>query len=177
MNKELTSQIIKHIFAGLAIIPSNFTDLNKTKSLKSKEFLLKETIDFDTANESLKNHIWGCQLSVDKQEIKILLGNCSSSDSEEYALLIQLKDSPSYGCYLMVNDLNKSLIACSIDNKKWLQCNTYLQATFLAGMENIKEIGLVWNKCINYTENYQSLQSFIKYYNLVYEAEYEGKES
>lgn len=178
MNKILTAEIIKHIFSGLAIIESSFVNMNKTKSLMSKDFLLKETLSFEEDNMIISNNIWGCQLLIDKKEIKMLLGNCSQDKNyPEYCLLVQLKDSPSYALYFIEEDPLQSLIACSVDGNKWMQCSTYLQATFLAGMENVKDIALSWDRCTNYNSQYQSLQSFIKYYNLVYEVENAGQES
>ena len=177
MNIELLDKIVKNIFANLLVIPSNFVNPNG-KSLKSNDFLLKEKLSFETDNGTVFKNIWGCQISAGEQELNILLGDCSQDEELlEYCLIVQLKDSPPYGAYLVYNELccskrpGDALIACALNENDWLICNTYLQATFLAGMEQIKEIGLSWNKCTNYKRHIEMMKSFIKYHDSYYEGE------
>lgn len=183
MNKSLREEIVKHVFSNFAIIPSRFVNLDKSKSLASKEFLLPEKIPFVDADGSVtSNKVWGCQISAELQEIKILLGECTQDkDYPEYALLIFMKNAPSYGVYLVTSTTNdeidgEALIAVTMNSKDWLECRTYLQATFLAGMEQIRDVGLSWNKCTNYKDQYETLLSFIKFHTTVYEDKYEGQE-
>jgi hypothetical protein len=175
MNTELRESIIRHILSGFAVIPSNFVNLSKTKSIKQKDFLLTETVAFtDEQGNVTDNKIWGCQSVVEGKEIKILLADCTQDSTLiEYALLISLKDAPTYGIYLVDDPQNcDSLIACSLDGKEWLECQTYLQATFLAGMEQMREAFISYSKCLNYKDQYKTLLSFIKFHNRVYEAKY-----
>jgi hypothetical protein len=179
MNKELMEHIIDHVFANLAIIPSSFIDFKRTKSLISTEYLLPEKITLDLEGEYIQNRVWGCQISIEKQEMRMLLADCSQDkETPEYALLVQLKDSPAYGLYIVCNtDVeNAPMIAVSLNGNEWMECQTYLQATFLAAMEQVKEVGLAWNKCTNYQDNFKSLLSFIEFHTIVYEAKYEGQE-
>jgi len=186
MNKVLLENIIKHILANLAIIPEPYVNYAKTKSLVSKEFLLPETLSFETeSGEIFKNQIWGCQISADQQELKILLGDCSQiKEIPEYCLIVQLKNAPAYGMYLVYPDHtyaaegmnSEALLACTMDGTDWMICQTYLQATFLAGMEQIKDMGMAWNKCSDYQDQYRLMTSFIKYHHNIYEAKYEGQE-
>lgn len=181
MNNVLMEQIIRHIFANFAIFSSTFVNQQKTKSLKTKEYLLPATLEFKSDNDTtIQNKVWGCQLSLNQQEMKILLGDCSlDKDSPEYCLIVNLKNAPIYGLYLSFINLedNEPLIACSLDGKEWMECSTYLQATFLAGMEQIRETGLAWNICSNFNEIRQHMISFIKFHNLVYEDKYERQEN
>jgi hypothetical protein len=176
MNTALRESIVRHILSNFAIIPSSFVHLDKTKSLMDKDFLLDEKISFVAEDGSMiKNKIWGCQISAESQEVKILLGDCSQDKYiPEYCLLVSLKDLPSYGVYLISAPSldGEALIACTLDGKEWLECQTYLQATFLAGMEQIREIGSNWTRCANYKEQYQALLSFVKFRHRVYEAKY-----
>jgi len=48
MNYVLMEEIVKHVLANLAIMPSDFVNLERTKSLTSKDFLLKEKLNFET---------------------------------------------------------------------------------------------------------------------------------
>lgn len=174
MNHELMGEIIKHVMANLAIIPSSFVNLDKSKSLMTKEYLLHDKLSFQNEDGNvIYNDIWGCQISTGEQELKFLLGNCGSQEQNlfECCLIIQLKDSPAYGLYLVYDDYinsidnNESLIAVTLNSKDWLSCNTYLQATFLAGMEQVREAGLAWNKCTDYKSQHELMLSFIKYYH------------
>lgn len=185
MNRILMENIVKHILSNFVVISSSFVDLNKTKSLMNKEFCLTETLSFIHDNEQVtKNKIWGCQISAEQQELKILLGDCSQDKNiPEYCLIVQLKGAPAYGLYLVNNHLLKEsidsepIIACTLNGQEWMECQTYLQATFLAGMEQIRDTGLAWNKCTDYKEQYNLMLSFIKFHNQIYEAKYEGQKN
>ena len=178
MNLKLRETIVEHVLANLAVIPSTFVSFDKSKSLKSKEFLLSDKISFIAIDEKVvENKLWGCQFSADQQDLKILLADCSTDyDTPEYAAVIHLKSQPMYGIYTLFDpDINQeALIAVSLNGKDWLECSTYLQATFLAGMENIKELGFPWVKCSDYKEELAALLSFIKFHSNVYGNSNEG---
>ena len=176
MNTHLLSAIVQHIFSNLGVIPSSYVNLKTTKSLMSKEYSLSESLVFeDEEGNVIKNKMWGCQLSSDIQEINILLGNCSLSKEQlEFAAVVQLKDAPAYGVYIVQDVNNESMIGVTINSKDWMECGTYLQATFLAGMEQIRDIGLAWHKCSDYQSQYKLLLSFIKYHDMMYGSTYEG---
>ncbi len=179
-------QIVRHIMSNFVIMPHAYINMAKSKSLMSKEFLLSDKLTFiSSENEELKNNIWGCQISADQQEMKILLGDCTQNKMwPEFCLLIYLKDAPTYGLYLLYPELggegsgvmSEPLIAVSMDGKDWMECSTYLQATFLAGMEQVKDLGLSWSKCTEYLSQFNMMQSFIKFHNSFYESKDEGQE-
>jgi hypothetical protein len=180
MNIELLQQIVRHVFASFGIIRAGFK-LNG-KSLSSPEYLLPDVISFEIDGEIKRNKTWGCQLSSADNELKVLLADCSETegDNKDYALLIQLKNCPAYGLYWTQDKRSKipgePLIACSVDTG-WLECNTYLQAMFLAGIEQTKDIGLVWNKCQDYKKQLDLLKSFIQFHDAYYEEDaHEGQE-
>lgn len=178
MNLTLREVIVKHVLANFAIIPSAHLSIDKSKSLQSKEYLLSDKVSFmGLEDEVIQNKLWGCQVSVEQQEIKILLANCTIDiNCPEYALLVHLKDQPLYGLYLVNNNSldHEALIAVSMNGKEWLECSTYLQATFLAGMEQLKDLGFAWNKCTSYKEQLVALLSFIKFHNDIYGDKDEG---
>lgn len=171
MNKQLTELIIRHIYENFLLIPSNEINPLTNKSLTDNEFLLNKTLKFE--DESGNKKIWGCQISTDVQELKILCGDCSQEDDVlEYCLVVQLKDAPAYGVYSAfckdrwINQ--EALIACTLNGKDWMECNTYLQATFLAGMEQVKDVGLKWNKCQDFQSQYDLMASFINYHDILF---------
>lgn len=182
MNLNLRAEIVRHVFANFGVIYSPYIS-EKTQPLNSKKYLLSEKLSFEDDDGVLQNKVWGCQLSVDTQEIKILLADCTQEkDYPEYCLLVQLKNAPAYGIYLHFNESfghqsdSSCMIAYSLDSESWMESSTFLQATFLGGMEQIRETGFAWNKISNYQPQYQALISFIKYHSSIYEAEHEGQE-
>ena len=169
MDNKLLNAIVSHVFSNFAIMESDFVDLQKTKSLTNKEFLLNNKLSFYLEDNSLiENKIWGCQVSSEDNEIKVLLGDCAISEDKEYCMVVKMKDCPAYGLYLTTD--NNAIIACSLNNDDWMDCSTFLQATFLAGMEQIKELCLSWNKCYSYDTEYNIMLSFIKYVNNILES-------
>jgi hypothetical protein len=184
MNRHLTESIIEHIFSHFVILSSTFVDVNKTRSLISPDFLLSEKLRFEIDGEMLSNKIWGCQITIGANEFKILLGDCGAMD--EFAMIVYSNDLPTWGLYLACNDQSdfdkEAMIACSISSKEdsksdsWMEASTFLQASFLAGMEQLKDSGLPWSKCSNYKEAHQKLVSFIKFHTNVYEDKNERQE-
>lgn len=181
MNKELSENIAYHILAGFGILPSSF--INKTLSLKDKKFLLTEKLSFISDEKPLSKNIYGCQIDTpDGKSFKVLLGDCTwDKNLPEYCLVVHLEDSPAYGIYLVFNKNSKEsvdsevLISFSVDLKSWVICTTYLQATFLAGMERIKDLGYDWKTCQSYKDEHQLLVSYIKFHNAYFDEEdYEG---
>lgn len=178
MNQQLTEQIAHHVLANLGVFSADFVNKDTTKSLVDKHFILPEKIVFEVGGETVKKNIFGCQVTVaDGKDFKMLLADCTQEkDLPEYCLLVNLKDSPCYGVYFVYSGLSEEavdpevLIAVSTDKKHWMPCSTYLQATFLAGMEQIRDIPIGWAKCANYQEQYQQLLSFIKFHHNYYEA-------
>src|SRR6185369_6688744 len=165
MNTKLTEQIVYHILANLGVLPSEFVNQEVTKPIVDKSFLLPESIAFEDDNE--RHPIYGCQVSVaDSKELRLLLANCTQDkELPEFALLVQLKDSPAFGMYMIYGRGKvdpEALIAVTTDKENWMPCSTYLQATFLAGMEQMRDLGFGWTKATNYTEQHQQLLSFIK---------------
>src|SRR5579885_1060183 len=106
MNRMLMEQIVKHIFSNLGVTYSPFVNLEKTKSLTSKDFLLPEKLVFqDSDGKDIQNRVWGCQILLDQSELKMVLGDCSQGpDLPEYCLIVQLKNAPAYGLYLVYSD-------------------------------------------------------------------------
>lgn len=174
MNVELLTHIVKHVFSGFAVLPSEFINMDRSKSLMSPEYLLPEKLHFEV-DEFHQEHgkVWGCQLTFMKQDVKILLGDCTIHGDggpwDAFAMLVYIKDMPLYGLYYDTYE-DEPMLACTVDKKAWMECTTYLQATFLAGMEQLRDVGMAWSPCANYQEQFQQLSSFIKYHSATYEA-------
>jgi hypothetical protein len=162
------------------IIPSNFVNKN-SNSLMTSDYLLDEKLSFN----EIEFPIWGCQLSFNDNEIKVLLSNCGIDNVPEFCMIVQMKNSPTYGLYLVYNDLiddennfdNEPIIAVNTEKSNWFVCNTYLQATFLSGIEYLKDVNFMWRKCTNYKDQINLLKSFALFHNNYFsEEEDERKE-
>jgi hypothetical protein len=184
MNNKLTEQIAYHVLANLGVLPADFINQEVTKQITDKSFLLPEKISFETEGQVTRNNIYGCQVSVaDAKELRLLVADCTQEKSlPEFALLVQLKDAPAFGVYMIYTKMSNEpidpevLIAVTTDKINWMPCSTYLQATFLAGMEQMRDLGFGWNKAVNYSEQYQQLLSFIKFHHNFYGEDNEGQE-
>ena len=185
MNTKLTEQIACHILANLGVLPSTFVDQDNTRSVIDKQFLIQEKVSFEIDGEIVKKNIYACTKTItDSKEFRMLLADCTKEkDLPEYCLLIQLKDAPFFGVYLIFNQLvldppdSEVLIAVNSDKKNWMPCSTYLQATFLAGMEQLRDLGFGWTKCSSYKDMYEQLISFIKFHDNYFGGDDEGQES
>jgi hypothetical protein len=187
MNEKLTEHIAYHVLANLGVLPSTFTNIDETKRVNDKQFMLAEKISFETEEgQLLHKNIFGCQVLVaDKKEFKMLLADCTQEkDVPEFALIAQLKDAPAFCVYLVFNQLvedppeAEAMIAVNPDKKHWIPCTTYLQATFLAGMEQLRDLAFGWSKCKDYKELHTQLLSFIKFHDNYFEVNTdEGQES
>lgn len=175
MNKILMEHIARHILSGLGVVSSTFSH---SQTMISKEFLLDQKLLFkNESGDAVKNPIYGCQINIEQKEFKILLGVCSQDNKiPEYCLVIQFTGNPGYGLYMVCDSSveSEALIAVTINEKDWMPCSTFLQATFLAAMEQLRDVGLGWNKCTNYQKQYEMLLSMVKFHAAYCEVEDEG---
>lgn len=185
MNNKLTEQIAYHILSHLGVLPSTFVNRDATRSIIDKQYVLSEKISLESdGGEVVRKNIYGCQARIaDSKEFKMLLADCTEDKAfPEYCLLVQLKDAPAFGMYLLYAGQSEEqvdpepLIAVSPDKEHWMPCSTYLQATFLAGMEQVRDSGFAWSKCVDYQEQYKQLLSFIKFHHGYYGVPDEGQE-
>lgn len=185
MNRKLTEQIAYHVLANLGVLPAEFVNKEVTKAIIDKQFLLNEKLVFEgDEGGTIRKNIYGGQVSVaDNKELKMMLADCTQDkELPEYCLLVQLKDAPAFGLYLIATQFTKepvdpeALIAVSTDSNYWMPCSTYLQATYLAGMEQIKDVGFGWTKITNYEKLHKQLLSFIKFHHNFFGATDEGQE-
>jgi len=179
MNYNLTKEIINHIFLSFSIVNDKNTNING-KSLKSKEFLINKNISFqDEYGNIIKNNIWGSEVDFGDEEIclRFILADCTIlKENPEYALIISMKNSSTYGLYLTYDNglLKYPLIGLSLDNINWIEANILSQTALLQSLEMLKDINYNINVLSNYENDYNILLDFIKYYNNYYEIKNEG---
>ena len=168
---KLTEQIIKHIFFSFGILQSEDFNVKSFQSLLHNEFLLNKTIKFEVENNNtIENNLWGCQLDIEGQQLKIIVGDTSrEKDIKEYCLIVHLEKYPIYGIYLST-DINdpQALIGYSINGSNWNNCSIYLQATFLAALEKIKDYILIPKACNHFDDEYKAMLSFITFHTFLF---------
>ena len=64
MNQALLKEIVAHIYAQFAIIPSDYINLQKTGSLLDPTYLLNDKITFESEGIPYYGKVWGCQMSM-----------------------------------------------------------------------------------------------------------------
>lgn len=163
MNKELTNSIAKHIFNNLGI-----TD-KRNVSIISDTFITDHKIEFTNNDEEGneyedKTNVWIANGKVDNIKINIACSVFNIENDNEYCLMINIDNCPSYGVYYLPSNLDDAMIAFSIKENIWVQADIYFQATFLAGMEQFKDLTISFGPCLKGSQAiYNQLVSFIKY--------------
>lgn len=135
MNSNLEKEIVKHIY-------NNFGIDSDVKSIINNNFLLKQFQLYEDSN--YQNKIWGINLNILNQSFNINLIDISEfAEEKSYLLFINVENLTTYALYY-----NKYYDEYNIFVKSptWTDCSTYLQSTFLSGMEQIREIGFYPNK-------------------------------
>lgn len=168
MNQKLTDMIVQHIFSNLGV---NRISNHLGASIMDKKFLTKHTIDFkDSHGRAEKAKVWACQTVVNNSKFRIMFSNleCDHSDyvEQDAVMVIKLDGCPTYGCSLIIwdsQDVNCGFIACQIKDNAWMQATTYIQATFLAGMEQLKDLSSGYDKCDNTEDLITNIKEYIIY--------------
>jgi hypothetical protein len=158
----LTQEIVKHVFTKLGVANN---DLHMAyQSIIDTSFILEEPFCLiNDENEEINNSMWSCKIDIESKSFRLLLADCSSLGEEEYALIISLEGSPEYGIYFSITDPTACYIACLL-NEFWTPANVYMQASFLAGMEQIKDLSLPWVRNEKTKDLYDKLVKFIGYH-------------
>lgn len=147
----LTKEIIKRVFV----------DLNS--GLKLPEFEIKETISGIYEDGQKFNHpIYAGIINIDATSIfKCVLSDLSDLEEtnkiNEFALVCQLNDAPSYGLRLLFDELDNGLFL-TFNNNEWQSVSIYWKARFLAGIEKIISSGLFWKVYDNHINLINSLK-------------------
>lgn len=164
---KLTNQVVIHIMDNLGII--NLND----KSPTTDAFLIPKTLPFEDSDSKVRNaKLWGGELDISNSKMRFLFADFSESRLErDLFLVVRLDNSPAYAAYLSYDmddyfdDLEPfdSMIAFSLTPNCWLQSNVYIQAMFLAGMEQLRDVSGTFSKISRYDDLVENLMSFIKY--------------
>jgi len=129
-NLELEKEIIKHICY-------NFGIKSQLLSIVDNQWLVHELHLFE--DSSYKNRIYGLKINVLNQNFIINFVDVSDNkDYESFILFINAENLANYALYVNI-ETDEYLMF--IKTQIWERCSTYLQSTFLSGMEQVREIG------------------------------------
>lgn len=172
MNPALLKEVVSHVMSQFGVIPSEYVDHQKTDSLLAPAYLLGERMHFESEGTQYAKKTWGCQMSIFKSEVKVMLGECTLNEEfPEFAMVVSSKDAPTYGLYLCYNEVSNHPLdsepdlCVSTNGKEWMNCTTFLQATFLAAMEQVRELHVPWAKLADHKDLYNSLLSFTNHHH------------
>ena len=156
----LNNEIVNHIFSKLGI-PYGGDGIYIKEYKTQKEILIPNEDETNT-----KIPIYSAQLKIDNKKFRLLALNFVDTEFYDGVLITHLEDSPIYistGCF------TKNKIKCIDANiyvaikDTWMECDTYLKALYLAGMEQTKLVSSIWSKSENIDDLYEALLSFLKY--------------
>lgn len=159
---SLTQEIVKHIFTKLGV--GNELHRAYTSIIDSNYLLDRKLCLVNDEDEEINNNMWSCKLTVEEKDFRLLLADCSTLNDKEYALIVSLQGSPEYGCYFSMTDPESSAIGCSL-NGFWIQATVYMQAAFLTGMEQVKDLSIPWKFNDKTDDLYEKLVEFIKHHD------------
>jgi hypothetical protein len=139
-------------------IVTNLLDIKKEHFKLNKDF---EFVNLHGAQSAAP--VWAIEGKLGSNNFQITLSELMvSEDCQEYFLLSKFEDSPTYCSYLCVedNEPTQSNLCYSPKPDVWIPTNVYLQATYLAGMESLRDVLVEWNSLSNSSEIFTDLLSF-----------------
>lgn len=149
MKSDLLNEIITHIFYNL-----KFLDSDSKQSICNNYFLCPQNFDFE--DSSIISRVYGAQAVVNGYKFKLLAHHFfnENEDGGTFCCVIQMQDCPIYGCIGSYQDnknvnnkIEDGILVYQINgSESWLPTTTFLQATFLAGMEQLKEMSIQFQK-------------------------------
>ena len=156
----LTNAILEYIFLNLGMMDE------RNNSILSSKLLTDKTITFDDAGKEQQYHVYACQTSIGQSKITMAGTKLNYDDNtKDMVVVVKMEDCPIYGCYISQNNktVEDGIIAFSIKNNVWLSASVFIQASFLAGMEQLKDVIIPFDVCNKPQEIYDILVSFLKY--------------
>jgi len=152
MNKSLEEEIVNHIL-------KNFGFNNKLihNYLIDNNHLLMSDMDLFEDNE-YKSPLWGLSATISDIKFNIFHGMICDVDGNISIIIVNIDNLPTYGIY----DGEEKLIYCKTLESDWMKCSTYLQGTFLAGMEQVKELGIVYDTANIHDFDMQSFKNLLR---------------
>ena len=169
----ITDAIVKHIFHNLGLFGK------VPVSIAQEAFLTDKQISYSDDEEEKQAEVFSCSTNVEGKKLSMIstsliaLSEDKLDEITDSFVVIKLEGQPAYGCYLMMTSSQDGFIAAEIKPKVWIPTTVFLQATFLAGMEQLKNLISRYEKPSDHdVENlFTLLKEFIGYHEA-----FEGEE-
>lgn len=158
MNEKLTNTIVEHIFNNLGIINQNLIK----NSIINDAFKIDQKINyFNENNEDKIANVYCCETTVNKSKFYLM----ATIFDDDLFLISKLEDCPAYGCFGSIEnkELKDSFIVCNLGDKSWIPTTIFIKATFLAGMEQLREVNRPFLRSESYNDYFKLLKEFIDY--------------
>ena len=155
---KLTNAIVEHILTNLGFMDK------RTHSLLAEPLKTDAYIDVQEDEKEIHYPIYACETRI--TQTKIVMAGVIFADTTDpqnlpdMAVVVNIEDCPTYGCYLSQGE---GVIAFTIKDNAWMEANTFLSATFLAGMENLRDVVQPYTQCQDIKPLHQALIAFLKY--------------
>lgn len=146
-NTVLTNEIVRHVFANLGVSEA------RKGSVIHEIFQSNKTLSFTDDAGKHTVPVYGCQVKIGDAKFEIVSVKLSD---KEAAFVSRLENCPTYGAYL-----GEECLVGVAAKDRWLEGSMFIQASFLAGMEQLREIGSVFTKIKNVDEMFGQLKTFL----------------
>lgn len=159
INKILQKEIISHIVKLFGVF--NEYKINIVENLIDNKFLLEKKLAFELDDGTkYQSQIWSACMKVENSQLNVMIADIKDNIAE-FALIIQMDTFPAYALRLSGDTEDFGDICVNIDDNKWIDVNTAMQAKFLSGIEGLTEILVEWKKTNNYEDLYKLLVGFL----------------
>lgn len=145
---ELQQNICKYILYKLGI----------PKNLKVENSLLNEIYfinNIDIFEDEEPGSLFGIKSKIQNSDINIY---CCSLNDDLYVVFVNISDLPEYA---LVADSHDHCIYIKASASDWTLTDTFLQASFLAGMERLNDLNPLYSKAEKDKFNLNSLKQII----------------
>lgn len=155
---KLINAIVEHIFTNLGFMDG------RTHSLIAEPLKTDDHIAVQDEDQETHYPVYACETHITQAKIimagVVFTDNSNPTAVPDMAVVVNIEDCPTYGCYLSQGE---GLIAFTIKDNTWMEANTFLSATFLAGMENLRDVVHPYTQCKDTKSIHQALIAFLKY--------------
>jgi hypothetical protein len=146
-NVVLTNEIVKHVFANLGISEE------RRGSVIHDVFRSNKTLSFTDDNGKQTVSVFGCKVNVEGKRFQIVAVKLSETES---AFVSRLEGCPVYGCYF-----GDECLVGVLAKDRWIEGSMFIQASFLAGMEQLREVGTIFTRMNDVSEMFEMLKTFL----------------
>lgn len=159
MSDSLEFEIIRHLLLkfGADVNSNSLTGLGHLRPDKVSE--LKFRIEEDGV--VYEKPLWSAELEVASSLIRCMLCGLGDDSQPEFALVFRMDDLPSYGVRLSDDPEDFGTIRYRVAHGQWIPASLYLQATVLAGVEQISDLPLVWKRCEDDSDLHELMIDFL----------------